>query len=124
MLFMFIVFAPADVQNVTVVKLGHITDPDRLFNDLAVDICDKYMELGIELGLQSNVLRKELETGGLQQQQGNKKALRMFELWHKSVAKDDFTYSSLAAALIKQGFKFCAHKHCFTSIGNHIICAC
>ena len=102
-----------------VVKSGKITDPDRLFNDLSVYICNKYIEIGIELGLQIHVLTNALETGVLQLQEGNKKALKMFQLWRESVGEDKCTYSVLAAALEKHGFQRCAHKHCYISIGNH-----
>ena len=61
-----------------VVKSGQITDPDRLFNDLAVHICDKYMQIGIELGLGIEVLTSELETVILRER---RKALRMLQLW-------------------------------------------
>ena len=47
------------------VKVCQITDPDRLFNDLCLHICDKYMQIGIELGLSIEVLTNELETGTL-----------------------------------------------------------
>ena len=61
-------------------------------------------------------------------QQGSKKALKMLQLWQQSVDKDDFTYSVLAAALEKRGFRNCAHNYCYTSsTGNHItihFCAC
>ena len=103
-----------------VVKSGQITDPDRLFNDLALDVCDKYMEIGIELGLQGNVLTNELETGKFIMLQGNRKALRMFQLWRDSVDEDKCTYSVLVAALEKHGFQCCAQKYCYISIGNHM----
>ena len=98
-----------------VVKSGQITDPDRLFNNLALDICKKYMEVGIELGLEGIVLENELETGGFQMLKGSRKALKMLQLWQQSVAEDSFTYSVLAAALEKHGCRACAHKYCYTS---------
>ena len=96
-------------------KSGKITNPDRLFNDLSIDICDKYTEIGIELGLEGKVLRNELETGKYTMQQGNKKALRMLQLWQQSVNEDNFNYSVLAAALEKHGFRNCAYRYCYTS---------
>ena len=95
-------------------KSGQIRDSDRLFNDLSVHICDKYIELGIELGLEHKVLTNELETGKFTMLQGNKKAMMMFQLWRDSVAEDDFTYSVLAAALEKHGLKRCALEYCYT----------
>ena len=95
-------------------KSGQIKDSDRLFNDLSVHICDKYIELGIELGLEHKVLTNELETGKFTMLQGSKKAMMMFQLWRDSVAEDDFTYSVLAAALEKHGFLRCALKYCYT----------
>ena len=102
-----------------VVKSGQITDPDRLFNDLALDVSNKYFEIGIELGLQGKVLRDQLETGKFMMLTGSMKALRMFELWQQSVAEDNFTYSVLAAALEKHGFQHCAHKYCYTIVAKH-----
>ena len=96
-------------------KPGQITDSDRLFNDIAVDISDKYLELGIELGLPVKKLINELETGIVKMEIGSKKALKMLQLWRDSLCEDDFTYSVLAAALEKHGFQRCAHKHCYTS---------
>ena len=96
-----------------VVKSGQITDPDRLFNDLSLHISDKYMQVGIELGLDDKVLRDELETGELKMQQGSKKALRMLQLWRDSVGEDKCTYSVLAAALEKHGLRRCAHQYCY-----------
>ena len=94
------------------VMSGQIRDPDRLFNDLSVHICDRYIELGIELGLEHKVLTNELETGKFTMLQGSKKAMKMLQIWRDSVAEDDFTYSVLAAALENQGFVHCAHKYC------------
>ena len=102
-------------------KFGQITDPDRLFNNICLDISGKYNEIGIELGLQGKVLRDELETGEYKMLQGSKKAIRMLQLWQDSV-HDDFTYSVLAAALEKHGFMRCSLKYCYTSdlcTGNH-----
>ena len=79
-----------------VVKSGQITDPDRLFNDLSLPICDKYMQIGIELGLSIEVLTSELETGRFVLLQGGRKALRMLQLWRESVGEHECTYSVLA----------------------------
>ena len=95
------------------VKSGQIMDPDRLFNDLAVEIGDKYLEIGIELGLQFQVLNNELETGAFKMERGSKKALNMLYLWRESTCHEDFTYSVLAAALEKHGFHRCAHEYCY-----------
>ena len=93
-----------------VVKSGQITDPDHLFNDLSLHICDKYMQIGIELGLSIEVLTSELETGILQ---GRRKALRMLQLWRNSVDEHKCTYSVLAAALEKHGLRLYAHQYCY-----------
>ena len=103
------------VKPFKVVKSGQITDSDRLFNDIAVDISDNYLELGIELGLPVKKLINELETGKLSTEKGSQKAIRMLLLWRDSVGEDRFTYSVLAAALEKHGFQRCAHKYCYTS---------
>ena len=106
-------------------KSGQITAPDRLFNNLAVDICENYTEIGIELGLEGKVLTNKLETGEFKMKPGNQKALKMLQLWRDSVSEDKCNYSVLAAALAKQGFQRCAHKYCYTSnidlyTGNHM----
>ena len=107
------------------VKSGQITDPDRLFNEISVKICEKYTEIGISLGLAGDMLTNELETGEMKMLQGNKKALKMLRLWRNSVTKDNFTYAVLAAALEKHGYRHFADKYCYTSIGNnYILCAC
>ena len=103
---------------------GQITDSDRLFKNISIEICTKYTEIGIELGLQSIVLTNELETGAFMMLPGNRKAMKMLQLWRDSVNKDNFTYSVLAAALIKHGFHRCAYEYCYTSIGNHMEFLC
>ena len=99
-----------------VVKTGHITDPDCLFNNLALDICNNYMKIGIELGLPYQVLWDELETGEFKMLQGSTKAIRMLQIWKQSVAEDSLTFSVLAAALEKHGFLSSAHKYCYTIV--------
>ena len=98
-------------------KSGQITDPDRLFKNLAELIFDKYTEIGIDLGLKGNVLTNELETGEFKMLKGSRKALKMLQLWQQSVPEDDCTYSVLAAALEKNGHRNCADKYCYTT-GN------
>ena len=98
-----------------VVKSGQITDPDRLFSTIADEIYNNYTKIGIELGLTFDVLENELETGVIGMLKGSKKALKMLHLWRKSVKEDHLTYSVLAAALEKNGFRHCADKYCYTS---------
>ena len=108
-----------------VVISGQIKNPDRLFNDLAAHIYTKYMKIGIELGLKSRVLEDELETGRFGSLQGSEKALKMLQLWQNDVTEDDLTYSVLAAALEKHGFRRFADTYCYTSCictGNHLLC--
>ena len=109
---------PDTCKNQKVVKSGQITDPDRLFSDIANYIYDNYINIGIELGLKFNVLENELETGQMRTLQGSKKALKMLQLWRESVKDNDLTYSVLAAALEKHGFENCADKYCYTSISQ------
>ena len=45
--------------------------------------------------------------------QGNRKALKMLQLWRDSVGEDNCTYSVLAAALEKHGYRRCAYKYCY-----------
>ena len=92
---------------------GQITNPDSLFLALSKVVYNKYFEIGIELGLKSERLSDELETGEFKMLQGSKKALKMFELWKQSVTEDNFTYSVLAAALEKHGFQRAAHEYCY-----------
>ena len=103
-------------------KSSKITNPDRLFNDLSIEISEKYHQIGIELGLQSKVLTDELETGIFKMLKGSEKALRMLQLWRDSAHEDKCTYSVLAAALEKHGFQRCA-LHCCdaSSTGKHMI---
>ena len=94
-------------------KFGQITEPDRLFNDLACEIISKYFEIAIELGLEDKVLRNELHTGQLASLKGSEKALKMLQLWRDSTDKVNFTYSVLAAALEKHGYRRCSHEYCY-----------
>ena len=100
-------------------KFGQITDHDRLFKDISKEIYTKYTQVGIELGLKSKVLENELETGRLSTETGDIKALKMLQLWRRSVIEDDCTYSVLAAALEKEGFRNCAYQYCYAT-GNHM----
>ena len=100
-----------------VVKSGQIENPDRLFLALFEFLYDKYMEIGIELGLPSEVLKNELETGEFKMRKGSEKAMKMLQLWRNSVSEDNFTYSVLAAALEKHGLQRYAHKYCYNK-GN------
>ena len=105
-------------------KPGQIADPDSLFIKIAVPICQKVKEIGIELGLPSIRLTNELETGDRAMELGSEKAERMLQLWKQSVAKDKLTYSVLATALENQGFMNIAHEFCYTSSilpGNHMV---
>ena len=98
-----------------VVKSGQINDPDRMFNDLSFVIHDKYMEIGVDLGLGYDYLHNQLETSGLSvTETGNKKAMKMLKLWQQSINKDHFTYSVLATTLEKYGFHDAAYKYCYT----------
>ena len=95
-----------------VLKSGPIKDPDRLFNNVAMDIGSKYKEVGIELGLTYTLLNNELDTGAFMMFPASKKAFKMLQLWKDSVAEEDLTYSKLAAALEKNGLKRCASMYC------------
>ena len=100
--------------NREIVKAGQITNPDRLFNNLALEISDKYKEVGVELGLQYKLLYDELETGLYMMLTTSKKAMKMLRLWQQSISEDQFTYSVLAAALEKCGLHRAARKFCYT----------
>ena len=91
-------------------KSDKITDSDRLFNNLAVEISENYKEIGIELGLKYKYLNDELETWIFMTKRGSEKAMKMLQLWKKTVSEDDFTYSALATALEKFGFQHCIQK--------------
>ena len=98
-----------------------IKDPDRLFNNLAVEIGSKYEEVGIYLGLTYKMMKEKLETDAFlkltasMEASSSEKALMMLQLWKDSVAEEDLTYSKLAAALEKNHFNHCAHKYCYTT---------
>ena len=104
----------------TFVKSGQITDPDRMFNDLSLIICNKYMEIGVELGLKYQFLHNELETGMSVTELGNKKSMKMLKLWQQSIDKDHFTYSVLATALEKYGFHDAARDLCYTEASSNL----
>ena len=93
-----------------VVKSGQITDSDRMFKDLALVIHDNFMDIGLELGLEYETLCNELEV----MKKGSDKAMKMLQLWKQSITGDNFTYSVLATALEKHGFKQAVHKFCYT----------
>ena len=109
-----------------VVKSGQINNPDRMFNDLSFVIHDKYMEIGVDLGLGYDELHNQLETSGVSvTETGNKKAMKMLKLWEKFIDKDLFTYSLLATTLEKYGFHDAAYKFCYTEAskdGSMIFC--
>ena len=63
------------------------------------------------------MLINDLESGGVKTLPGNRKSMKMLQLWQQSVAEEDFTYSKLAAALEKHGFQRCAYEYCYT--GRH-----
>ena len=109
-----------EVKPNKIVKSGKITDPDCLFHNISKHIFERYTEVGIQLGLTGAVLTDELETGEFKMLQGSRKALKMLQLWQRSVTEDNCTYSVLAAALEKEGFTNCADKYCY-STGNHNI---
>ena len=102
------------------VKSGQITNCDRMFNDLALIICDKYEQIGIELGLEYQTLCDELGTGMFAMKKGSEKAMKMLQLWQQSVDEDHFTYSVLAAALEKHGHKQAALKFCYTDASSNV----
>ena len=54
-------------------KPGQITDPDRMFNKLALEIYESYNEIGLELGLKQDYLCNELETGKFMMKKGSEK---------------------------------------------------
>ena len=88
-------------------KSDKITDSDRLFNNLALEISENYKEIGVELGLKYKYLNDELETGKFMITKDSEKAMKMLKLWEQSVSEDDFTYSALATALEKRGLQRC-----------------
>ena len=104
-----------------VVKSGQINNPDRMFNDLSFVIHDKYMEIGVDLGLGYDYLHNQLETPGVSvTETGNKKAMKMLKLWQQFIDKDHFTYSVLATALEKYGFRDAARNFCYTEASSNL----
>ena len=104
------------------VKSGEITAPDRLFNDLAFYISEKYEVIGVELGLNYKSLCNELETGKYAMSKGNEKAMKMLQMWQESIRHDEdhFTYSVLATALEKYGFHNAACRFCYTEVTSNL----
>ena len=117
----FYLHTTVEVKAHKVEKSDQITGHDRLFKNLALPICQKHKEIGIDLGLEDIVLTNALETGTFAMLEGSKKAMKMLQLWRDSVDEDDFTYSRLAAALEKNGFVRLAHEYCYsdTGMGKH-----
>ena len=97
-------------------KSDKITNSDRLFNNLAVEISENYKEIGVELGLKYKYLNDELETGIFVSKRGSEKAMKMLQLWKQSVSEDNFTYYALATALEK-----CTFQHCIQKIQSHYL---
>ena len=97
-------------------KSDKITDSDRLFNNLAVEISENYKEIGVELGLKYKYLNDELETGIFVTKRGSEKAMKMLQLWEQTVSEYDFTYSALATALKK-----CGLQHCIQKLQSHYL---
>ena len=97
-----------------IIKPGPIMD-DKLFNDMAMDISDKYEEVGLELGVPYKVIRSELESGPFMMMQGHKKATRMLHLWREAQGEDGCTFKELATALEKRGLQRCAQEYCYTT---------
>ena len=80
---------------------------------MSEDIAEKYMQVGIDLGLAYQKLHIELETVQLNTLPVNNKAMKMLHLWKDNTPEGDLTYSALAAALEKNGLKRCADKYCY-----------
>ena len=97
------------------VKSEQIVDPDRLFNDLSFVISEKYKVIGVDLGLNYQLLCNELETGKYEMKRGNEKAMKMLQMWQQSTShsEDRFTYSVLATTLEKYGFHDAARRFCY-----------
>ena len=82
---------------------------------MAIEIGSKYKEVGTQLGLSYKKLENELDSGALEMKPASEKALKMLHIWKDSVAEECLTYSTLAAALEKNGLKRCADKYCYTT---------
>ena len=98
---------------IRVVKPGSIKEPDRLFNQLAKEIGDKYKQVGIDLGLTFQNQQNALETGPYANAQADQRALKMLNLWQKQSPDKDFTYSILATALENNSLQRSADKYCY-----------
>ena len=101
-------------------KTGQITNPHSMFNHLASFIYEKYLEIGLQLGLKQDYLYNELETGMFKMKKGNEKAMKMLQLWQQSVDDAHFTYSVLANALEQHGHKRAALKFCYTEASSNL----
>ena len=79
-----------------------------------MDIGDKYMNVGIELGLSYRILKDKIDSVATSATSpASQKAMTMLQVWKDSVAEEDLTYSKLASALEKHGLKCCADKYCY-----------
>ncbi len=91
------------------VKPGKV-EGDRVLRKLSQELGDKWMDVGIELGLKYDDLKNTIEDDP--KIPHKRKPMDMLQTWKKS-AGDDFTYQTLATALENVGLNTCAQTHCY-----------
>ncbi len=89
-------------------KSGKISD--SVLMKVSKDLGDKWMEVGVELGIEFSILRNTIEDDT--KIPHTRKPMEMLQKW-KSLARDDFTYETLATALEEVDLKTCALTHCY-----------
>ncbi len=90
-------------------KKGEITDGERFLLDIAREIGIKWLEVGVSLGIEVNILTSVV---GSKPVEDHMKAFHMLLEWRNRVP-DGFTYGNLASALEAAGLVKCARDHCY-----------
>ena len=91
------------------VKSGKIEN-DLVLMDVSEELGDKWMKVGLALGIEFSVLKHTIEDNP--RIPHHLKPMEMLQKW-KSLARDSFTYKTLATALEKAKLFTCAHTHCY-----------
>lgn len=98
-------------KRLRVVKLCTI-DGDKVLLDIAMEISDKWNEVGISLGVGFKTLQSAIGSLGTTVPD-HRKAFLMLQEW-KSRAAKKYSYQTLAPALEENGLASCAMKFCYT----------
>ena len=98
-------------KNQRVYKSDSITG-DKVLLAVAMEVSDKWSEVGVSLGIGYKILQSTIGNLGTSAPD-HRKAFLMLQEW-KSRAAESFTYNTLASALEENGLNSCALKFCYT----------